>query len=155
LKHAIVKTLNDTGLAPNRLVLEITESVFLLDESHLTPFFGELRGMGIKIALDDFGTGYSSLSLLQNIPFDELKVDQSLIKQIGENTKTEESIKTIAKLGGLLEMTLVAEGVENERQLEFLRELGCQCMQGYLYGAPVTNDRFLGKFTRESEVCPV
>lgn len=77
LRHAIVKTLNDTGLAPNRLVLERTESVFLLDESHLAPFFGELRGMGIKIALDDFGTGYSSLLLLQNIPFDEKKIDQS------------------------------------------------------------------------------
>ncbi|MDX8514322.1 sensor domain-containing protein [Mesorhizobium captivum] len=126
----------ETGLDPNRLELEITESVLLDDLSRASAILRRLKSLGVKIALDDFGTGYSSLSYLQSFPFDKIKIDKSFVWMIQKNPQSAAIIRAIVGLGRGLSMDIIAEGVETLEQLSFLSDEGCHALQGYLIGRP-------------------
>ena len=95
-----------------------------------------LKSLGVQIAMDDFGTGYSSLSYLQAFPFDRIKIDRAFVTDLGKNNRSDSIVRTVISLGQSLDIPLLAEGVETEEQFAKLRELGCQSVQGYLFGRP-------------------
>jgi diguanylate cyclase (GGDEF)-like protein/PAS domain S-box-containing protein len=133
LVHAV---LLETGLAPERLVLEITEGALMDDYSRAISILRRLKALGIRIAMDDFGTGYSSLSYLQSFPFDKIKIDQTFIANLERNTQSGAIVRAVLGLGRSLNLTTVAEGVETQTQLAILQSEGCDEMQGYLIGRP-------------------
>ena len=130
--------LRQSGLNPDRLVLEITESQVMLDMEQNLQSLKQLRRMGIHIALDDFGTGYSSLSYLQQLPIDMLKIDQSFVAGMLKSDDSHKIVTTIIALARNLGMKTVAEGVEEPGQAERLRALGCDTAQGYFFARPMT-----------------
>jgi diguanylate cyclase (GGDEF)-like protein len=134
LIHAI---LLETGLAPNRLELEITEGVLMKDMQRSLSLLRRLKSLGVKIAMDDFGTGYSSLSALQSFPFDKIKIDRSFVAGIGTNDQSRAIVRSVIGLGGTLHMPVIAEGVETEEQRQFLKREGCAEIQGFLVGYPL------------------
>jgi len=129
------RVLLETGLEPPALELEITESVIMNADDALS-ILESLHGLGVKLAIDDFGTGYSSLAYLKRLPIDTLKIDRSFILGIGENSGDEAIIRTILALARSLGLDTVAEGVDADHQVSFLRHQGCEQIQGYLYGKP-------------------
>lgn len=129
----LVSALSSTGLAQNRLELEITETVLLQSNERTLGKLQQIRDLGVRIAVDDFGTGYSSLSYLRTFPLDKIKIDRSFIKGIVEEPRTRSIVSMIITLGNSLGMTTTAEGVETQEQLDILREEGCAEMQGYLF----------------------
>lgn len=132
----IRNALTRSGLAPHRLEIEITESIFL-DPSPVTfEVLHQLRELGIRIALDDFGTGYSSLSYLRSFPFDKIKIDRSFVRDLGEREDSHAIIQAITGLAGRLGITTTAEGVETENQLWQLAAEGCNEVQGFLFSPP-------------------
>lgn len=131
------KALRDSGLAACRLVLEVTESVILDDNSETVEVLHDLRALGVRIALDDFGTGYSSLSYLKSFPFDKIKIDQSFVKDLSQRSECVAIVGAVAQLARSLSMTTVAEGVETEDHLARVRAAGCTEAQGYLFSRPV------------------
>ena len=126
-----------TGLGPDRLELEITESVLIEDAQHVLELTRRLREYGIRIALDDFGAGYSSLSYLRRFPFDTIKIDRSFVQEIVDNTTTHAIVGSLLTLGHSLGLQVIAEGVETRAQLEALQRLRCRYIQGFLLGPPV------------------
>lgn len=126
-----------TGLDPTRLVLEVTETAAMGDPETTLPVLGELRGQGIRIALDDFGTGYSSMAYLTRINFDQLKLDRSFVSGMGQGRADAIVAQSIVALGHSLGVPVLAEGVEREDQARDLAALGCDQVQGYLYGRPI------------------
>jgi len=126
----------ETGLTPERLVLEITEGALMDDYSRAVSILRRLKTLGVRIAMDDFGTGYSSLSYLQSFPFDKIKIDQTFISNLERNTQSGAIVRAVLGLGRSLNLTTVAEGVETQTQLAVLRGEGCDEMQGYLIGRP-------------------
>lgn len=133
----IKNILEQTGLKPCYLELEITESVFIKSIDEVIEKLNKLKKMGIKISLDDFGTGYSSLSYLQRLPIDTLKIDKSFVESINERVVSKQIIGSIISLVHELDMFVIAEGVENEFQFEYLKKQKCDCIQGYLLGKPI------------------
>ena len=136
----IMDTLTQTGANPHRLKLELTESLLLTDVHEATAKMQTLRNVGVRFALDDFGTGYSSLSYLKNLPLDELKIDQSFVRDLLTDSRNAAIAVTVLALGLSLGLDVVAEGVETQEQLDYLAEHGCEFFQGYLFGQPVTVD---------------
>ncbi|MEW7974474.1 MAG: EAL domain-containing protein [Candidatus Thiodiazotropha endolucinida] len=137
--------LEATGLDPAVLELEVTEAIFLDDPESAGEKLRALDALGVQLALDDFGTGFSSLSYLQNFRFDRLKIDRSFMKNVGKGASNEQNIaKSVIALGQSLNMSVLAEGVETEEQLQWLRERGCDEAQGFLFGRPVPVDQFEG-----------
>ena len=134
----ILGTLKQTGANPRRLKLELTESLLLTDVPEATAKMQTLRTAGVRFALDDFGTGYSSLSYLKNLPLDELKIDQSFVRDLLTDSTSAAIAFTVLALGLSLRLDLVAEGVETQEQLDYLAGQGCEFFQGYLFGQPVT-----------------
>lgn len=134
----IVQILDETGLNSSYLELEITESIAMQDMELSISVLQQLRNMGIQVAMDDFGTGYSSLSSLKHFPLDTLKIDRSFIRDLMTDSKDAAIIKAVISLGQGLNLKVVAEGVETTEQLEFLRDLKCDGMQGYLFSKPLT-----------------
>ena len=130
-------TLDRAGLDPAMLELELTESAYMERDGD-SPHSGveEVRRLGVRLAIDDFGTGWSSLAYLKWLPFDVLKIDRSFVRNLGEDPRDEAIIATIVTLARQLDKTVVAEGVESDRQLQALRRLGCQEAQGFLLGRP-------------------
>jgi diguanylate cyclase (GGDEF)-like protein/PAS domain S-box-containing protein len=128
--------LKDTGLPPDAVCLEITESALMRDSAAAMRVLGELRRLGVALAIDDFGTGYSSLAQLQRLTLDTLKIDQSFIAGLGESADAEAIVTSIIAMAHAVDLVVVAEGVETERQLEVLRKLGCDQAQGYYLGRP-------------------
>jgi predicted signal transduction protein with EAL and GGDEF domain len=139
LVRKILDTLKQTGFPPSRLKLEITESVFFEHQDHAVDMLNELRAEGVQIDIDDFGTGYSNLGYLQKLPVSSLKIDRSFIATIAEDGDGE-IVKAIITLARNLGLTVVAEGIETQYQLEFLRNLSCDAGQGFLLGPPVSID---------------
>lgn len=138
LGDLVERTLKETGLAPGRLELEVTEGILLENSEWVLQQLHALKALGVSIALDDFGTGYSSLSYLWRFPFDTLKVDGSFMKGISDPTsRSREVLDTIIALGKVLDLQVTAEGVETEEQITVLRELKCDFVQGFLFGRPV------------------
>lgn len=133
----IKKALKESEINPSCLKLEITESVIMNNAEQAIKTVKELREMGIRVSIDDFGTGYSSLSYLHRFPIDTLKVDRSFINRIGTEGEHSEIIQTIIKLASNLGMDVIAEGVESEEQLDFLKSMNCEFAQGYYYSKPV------------------
>jgi diguanylate cyclase (GGDEF)-like protein/PAS domain S-box-containing protein len=133
LVHSI---LLETGLAPGRLELEITEGVLIEDFDRGLALLRRLKALGVRISMDDFGSGYSSLSYLQAFPFDKIKIDRAFVINIGRNPQSAAIIRAVIGLGHGLEMSIVAEGVETKEQLGFLADEGCDAVQGYFIGKP-------------------
>jgi len=136
LALSVVSALGQSGLAPSRLELEITETVLLQDDRAVLDVLHQMRALGVRICMDDFGTGYSSLSYLRSFPFDKIKIDRSFISELGKKDDCVVIIRAVMRLGSSLGMITTAEGVETEEQLEILRAEGCMEVQGYLFSRP-------------------
>ncbi|WP_267427340.1 EAL domain-containing protein [Methylobacterium sp. GC_Met_2] len=137
LCEMIREVLEETGLSADRLELEVTESLFINSSAKSERMLFDLKGLGVRISMDDFGTGYSSLATLQTFPFDKIKIDRSFVAQIGVTTKGATIVRTIINLGESLGVPVIAEGIETEEQLTFLRQHRCKEIQGYLRGKPL------------------
>jgi EAL domain-containing protein (putative c-di-GMP-specific phosphodiesterase class I) len=133
----VEKALRTSGLDPQRLELEVTESVWIQDTDTVLDQLARLRRLGVSIALDDFGTGYSSLSYLWKFPFDTVKIDRSFVTEMETEPKAAAIVNTIMALGKILDLTITAEGVETPAQANILREAGCDQAQGFLFGRPL------------------
>ncbi|HEX9213764.1 MAG TPA: EAL domain-containing protein [Bradyrhizobium sp.] len=133
----VAAALAESGLAPGRLELEITETVLIRDDEEALTILQQLRELGVRIALDDFGTGYSSLSYLHRFPFDKIKIDRSFISDIGEPEDSSPIVQAVVHMAAARHMATTAEGVETEAQREVLRKLGCSQMQGWLFSPAV------------------
>ncbi|HBB31015.1 MAG TPA: GGDEF domain-containing response regulator [Cyanobacteria bacterium UBA9273] len=142
LRQKLVKILNDTELHPKYLKLELTESILVQNTEVAIRKLNALKALGVEIAIDDFGTGYSSLSYLQQFPFDILKIDQCFVQNITANSNTAAITKAIIQMAKNMNLKLVAEGVETEAELDFICEYQCDCLQGYLFSAPVLAKEF-------------
>jgi diguanylate cyclase (GGDEF)-like protein/PAS domain S-box-containing protein len=141
LVHSI---LIETGLAPGRLELEITEGVLIEDFDRGLALLRRLKALGVRISMDDFGSGYSSLSYLQAFPFDKIKIDRAFIINLGRNPQSAAIVRAVIDLGHGLEMSIIAEGVETIDQLAFLAREGCDGVQGYLLGKPLPIGKYAG-----------
>ncbi|WP_390551258.1 putative bifunctional diguanylate cyclase/phosphodiesterase, partial [Qipengyuania sp. MTN3-11] len=140
------KALKETGIDPRRLVLEITESVFLGDTGRAQHTFEELKALGVKLALDDFGTGYSSLSYLQTAPFDKIKIDQGFVRGATETGNNNAAIMSaIVGLANALDMSTVAEGVETKDELDLVTERGASHIQGFIFAAAMPQAEVVAK----------
>jgi EAL domain-containing protein (putative c-di-GMP-specific phosphodiesterase class I) len=137
LVETVTQALANSSLSPDRLDLEITESVLLQDSESTHDTLRQLRGMGVCISLDDFGIGYSSLSYLCKFLFDKIKIDQSFVRAVTERSAASAIVHAVANLGGSLGMTTIAEGIETEEQLAEMRSAGCTEGQGHLIGRPM------------------
>ena len=136
------EVLKKTGADPTRLKLELTESVVLDNISDTITKMHELKQTGVRFSMDDFGTGYSSLAYLTQLPLDQLKIDQSFIKNIGIKPTDAVIVQTIIGMANSLGIEVIAEGVEPEDQRAFLIHAGCKAYQGYLFSTPVSLEEF-------------
>ncbi len=144
LPKIVANALAAAGLAPDRLELEITESVFLADSAETSRMFKTLKGLGVRLALDDFGTGYSSLGYLQSAPFDKIKIDQSIVRDATiPGSRNSAIIAAIVALAEALEMETTAEGIESLDQLDLVRKLNVSHVQGYVYSKAVPQAELL------------
>jgi EAL domain-containing protein (putative c-di-GMP-specific phosphodiesterase class I) len=139
----VIKILEETGLPANRLELEITESLLVQDSDELVATIHRIKDIGVTLALDDFGTGYSSLSYLKRFPFDILKIDRAFIKDLIDNVEDASLCKAIVAIASSLKLNVIGEGVETREQLAFLREIGTDMVQGYLYSKPLEITPFI------------
>jgi EAL domain-containing protein (putative c-di-GMP-specific phosphodiesterase class I) len=144
----IVSSLKEYGIEPILLEIELTEGTILGGNDTTVAQLDELKAMGIMIAIDDFGTGYSSLSYLQRLPIDILKIDRSFVWNITSKEGDLAIVKAIIAMACSLGLKVVAEGVEQRSQLDFLRAHGCQEMQGYLASRPLPADQIVKIFER-------
>jgi len=138
------------GVSPTAFELEITETTLMADAKRTLRLLDELYAMGLHLSIDDFGTGYSSLSALQQFPIDTLKIDQSFVRDVGENAGNATLVRTIIEMGRNLEIDVIAEGVESVSQLEFLRRNGCHYAQGRLFGEPCKCEELLALLQRQT-----
>jgi len=136
LLHSIESALQQSGIAPQRLVFEVTESALCQYQQHAGALLTTLRNMGVGVSLDDFGTGQSSLSRLRQLPFDELKIDKAFIREIPTNQTDGQIASNIMQLARILQLRVVCEGIETEAQLRFLQAEGCKRFQGYYLARP-------------------
>jgi diguanylate cyclase (GGDEF)-like protein/PAS domain S-box-containing protein len=144
-RELISRVLSETGLACEYLELELTESLLLSNADVTSSILRELKGMGLKLAIDDFGTGYSSLSYLKQFPFSKLKIDRSFIRDVAVNSDDAAITTAIISMAKSLSLKVIAEGVENEAQMSFLRALRCDEIQGYYFSKPLTVDEVFAK----------
>ncbi len=151
LAREVAQSLCDTGLDPKRLELEVTESLLLGNDASVLGVLHELRAIGVRIAMDDFGTGYSSLSYLRRFPFDKIKIDQSFVRELGEQKDSAAIVRAVVSLGRSLGMAVNAEGVETEGQFAALRAEGCGEVQGYLFSKPRPACEIPGLLVRHSD----
>ncbi len=142
LVACVSKCLEDSGLSPHLLELEVTESVFMDDMQHTVETLQRLHGLGVELAIDDFGTGYSSLSYLRQFPIDRLKIDQSFIRNALNNADDAAIARTIVRLGHSLNLKVIAEGVETKAHEAFLMEENCDEVQGFRYSKPIPLEEF-------------
>lgn len=129
--------LAESGLAPNNLEIEITESIMIDSADKALACIKQVKAMGVKVAIDDFGTGYSSLSYLNKFPADMLKIDKSFIDVMNSSESSKQYVATIISIGHILNLKVISEGVETEDQLDTLRQIGCDYVQGYIWGRPL------------------
>ncbi len=139
---SVIGLLEQTGANPQRLMLELTESVLVDNVDEIIMRMNALKAHGLGFALDDFGTGYSSLSYLKRMPFDQVKIDRSFVRDVMLDQNDASIVRTIISLGLILELEVLAEGVETEEQLDFLLTQNCHLFQGYLFGKPLPLDTF-------------
>jgi diguanylate cyclase (GGDEF)-like protein len=142
LPQFILEVLLASGLPAHALQLEITEGLLMVEAEHLSLVFDAIKTLGISISLDDFGTGFSSLSYLQRFPIDNLKIDRSFIREIPENQDSVVLTKAIIAMSSALGMSVTAEGVENIEQMDFLKDAGCDEVQGFYFSKPISVEQF-------------
>jgi EAL domain-containing protein (putative c-di-GMP-specific phosphodiesterase class I) len=143
----VAQALEESGLPPDSLVLEMTESVLMDDNENVLDILRRIKGLGARLAIDDFGTGYSSLSYLHRFPVDMLKIDRSFVERLSHASDNAELARTIVRLGQSLQLVTVAEGVEDSAQFLALRRMGCDVGQGFYFGRPMESEeisRLLG-----------
>jgi EAL domain-containing protein (putative c-di-GMP-specific phosphodiesterase class I) len=138
-----------TGVNPRMLDLEITEGILLRDVDDVIPQLNALRSLGLTLSLDDFGTGYSSLSYMRKLPLDCLKIDRSFIQELASNKNDLAIVRTIIDLGHILNLAVLAEGVETEAQLALLKAEGCDGAQGFLFGEAVPAEQFFAELQQQ------
>ncbi len=146
-KHAelvrhVAETLSATGLAPEHLELELTESILMENVESTLQTLAQLSDQGVALSIDDFGTGYSSLSYLKRFPIDTLKIDQTFVREIATAEEDEAIVRAVIALAHSLRLNVIAEGVETEVQADFLRQHGCDEVQGYFFSRPIPADEF-------------
>nr|WP_314875258.1 EAL domain-containing protein [uncultured Pseudomonas sp.] len=149
LVSLVRQVLEETGLAPEQLELELTESQLLDSVEHIITIFQQLHALGVKLAIDDFGTGYSSLSYLKRLPVDYVKIDQTFISGLHEGSQDAAITRAIIVMANSLDLKVVAEGVETQEQLDVLKAQGCDEAQGYLISKPVDAAAFIGLLSRD------
>ena len=137
LDEVVANILEKTGLAPQWLELEITETLFIEHEEIIAKILRKLQRLGVHISMDDFGTGYSSLNYLKKFPFQTLKIDQAFVRDLQENSQDLAIISSIIQLANHLNLSVIAEGVESPEQCKLLRDIRCERMQGYLFSKPL------------------
>jgi EAL domain-containing protein (putative c-di-GMP-specific phosphodiesterase class I) len=150
--ESVAQTLAETGLQPDCLELELTESLVMRDMEQSSKRMTELRELGVKIAIDDFGTGYSSLSYLSRLPADILKIDQSFLQDIGVGSGGSQLFETIVSLAHSMGLSVTAEGVETQEQLQLVRQAGCDRVQGHLFGGPLLAEGIEERLVRGFDV---
>jgi EAL domain-containing protein (putative c-di-GMP-specific phosphodiesterase class I) len=143
---AVADALRDSGLAPELLGLEITESVLVDDPEETVALLDELKALGVRIALDDFGTGYSSLTYLQQLPIDELKIDRSFVAALEDEGSDLVLLQMMVQLGRAFDLKVVAEGIDTDRKLRRIQRLGCHFGQGYLFARPAAFEQVMHRF---------
>lgn len=151
LLDSVTSTLEKTGVAPEQLELEITESFVMLERELSFQSLADLRALGVSLSIDDFGTGYSSLSYLQQLKVHKLKIDMSFVRDMMKNSSNAAIVKAVIALGKSLGLEVIAEGVEDSAQAQYLREQGCDVMQGYLVSKPLPEEeisQFLADFSK-------
>lgn len=142
VRHALAVS----GLPPHRLELEITEGAFVTDVPDALDKLNQIKSIGVELAVDDFGTGYSSLSYLKQMPVDRLKIDQSFVRDLPGDADDRAIVRAILAMAANLNLQVIAEGVESEAQRDFLRQEGCQEIQGFLLSPPLSSDTFIAQF---------
>jgi EAL domain-containing protein (putative c-di-GMP-specific phosphodiesterase class I) len=138
LVDAVTRVLAETGIPPATLKLELTESAVMADAEHALAVFAALKALGVLVSLDDFGTGYSSLSYLRRLPIDTLKIDRSFVSKLDSFDDKRQIVEVVLMLARALGLDVVAEGVETEAELDLLRDMGSDLVQGYYYYRPLT-----------------
>ncbi len=150
LGERIATILKDTGLPPACLELELTESILMREVNEAMHILDSLKNLGLSIAVDDFGTGYSSLNYLKQFPIDVLKIDRTFVDGLPSGEQDAQIARAIIAMAHSLNLAVIAEGVETHEQLEFLREHGCDEVQGYLFGRPMPPHRFAAQFSNDA-----
>ena len=143
LPREVMRILRDTGLNPAHLELEVTESTVMHNPERAAATLGQLKAMGVSIAIDDFGTGYSSLAYLKRFPLDSLKIDRSFITDLPGDADDAAITRGVIAMAHSLRLSVIAEGVETREQSEFLRQHGCDEMQGNYVSVPLPEQRFM------------
>lgn len=146
----IATILKDTGLPPACLELELTESILMREVNEALHILDSLKNLGLSIAVDDFGTGYSSLNYLKQFPIDVLKIDRTFVDGLPSGEQDAQIARAIIAMAHSLNLAVIAEGVETHEQLDFLREHGCDEVQGYLFGRPMPANRFEAQFSNDA-----
>ncbi len=142
----IERAIQETGIKPDNLTLEVTESLAINDMKRMKEILNEIKALGVRIALDDFGTGYSSLNHIREIPFDVIKVDQSFVKDLAEDTYSQSFIKLVAELAETIGVSICVEGIETEEQYKVLEGMKVKMVQGYYFDRPMTRMEFETKY---------
>ena len=151
LMNMVKSILDQSGLSPDGLELEITESHLMEDVDKVKKIIQEFSDIGLSVSVDDFGTGYSSLSYLKHLSLESLKIDRSFVRDLHENRDDQLIVSAIISLAKNLKLSVVAEGVEHEAQLDFLKKKGCDMVQGYYFSKPVPADRFYHFLCKETD----
>ena len=144
----VKKTLSDTGVNPRNLTLEVTESLAINDMERMKEILNSIRALGARIALDDFGTGYSSLNHIREIPLDVIKVDQSFVSELAEDSYSQSFIKMVAELAGAIGVSICIEGIETHEQYKVLEGMQVRLVQGYYFDRPMPRERFEEKYLK-------
>jgi diguanylate cyclase len=155
LVEMVAQILHETRMPPSLLVLELTESALMQDVSITIEKLKKLKKLGVKLAIDDFGTGYSSLSYLGQLPIDELKIDQSFVRQLNRDRNAMMISSTIIAMARSMGLTVVAEGIETQQQRDFLVKAGCHIGQGFLYSKPMDSSTMINWFNNPSSSCVI
>jgi EAL domain-containing protein (putative c-di-GMP-specific phosphodiesterase class I) len=146
----VTRALEDAGLPAQQLELEITESIIMQQTETSTRMLRELEQLGTRLAIDDFGTGYSSLGYLKRFPLSTIKIDRTFVRDVCRDADDRAIVTAIMAMAKSLDLTVTAEGVERPDQAALLRELGCEQVQGYLYGKPAAAAEFEKLLARPS-----
>jgi diguanylate cyclase (GGDEF)-like protein len=154
LLGVVRRVLQETGIAPASLKLELTESAVMADAEHALSIFAQLKALGVRVSLDDFGTGYSSLSYLRRLPIDTLKIDRSFVSQLDRFDDKRQIVEVVMMLARALDLDVVAEGVETDAELQLLRDMGSDFVQGYFYYRPLTAEAAEQALVKQGQAGP-
>lgn len=146
MKEKVREVLEETKMDPANLTLEVTESLAINDMKRMKKILSDIKSLGVKVALDDFGTGYSSLNHIRELPIDIIKIDRCFIIDIGKDEYSEAFVKMVSELAETIGVRICVEGVEETEQVEKLRSMKVQYIQGYYYGKPMRAEDFEKKY---------